>query len=271
MQNLLWYVKKGVRDARSALRKGIGFYFKYCLYVLASLFGKSFFLTHPLFAFADLKIVKEIEETGSFRIENAFSDADSKKKYRTGVLVYFLRLAFLAAVSFIFLVPAFLLAYVGLGFDTTNPDSGGTAVAAVILLVLGSIGALVFSALILIYFAPAIYLLREDENLGISDILKQCNSAMKQGTMKLFGIFLLNFLFYLAALLLVFFLTVICKIIAELISAPIFLYLCFVILVLSLVLLFPAIYLSFNVASVSLIKDAVEVTKKQGATVAGGN
>ena len=70
--------------------------------MLTSYLGKSFFLTYPLFALADIRVAKTIYETGEFQLRNSFEDSNSPKKYWTTLLLYFIKNLLLIANIIIF-------------------------------------------------------------------------------------------------------------------------------------------------------------------------
>lgn len=258
VNKLSWYLKKGFRGAFSAFRKQGCLYFKYLLYLLASLFGKGLIFTYPLFAFADVRIVKEFEETGTFRIENLFEDAEKPKKYWRTVVFLILKLMFLSAG--IFLIAIITALFITLGLEVEVYGTYITGFGAIFLL-LGIIAVAFFTIIYLLYFAPAIYLLQTNDEMGITDILTKSLSTMKRGKMKLFLINLIHFLIFIAFAAVFF---VILFILTETVYADDsvsneFMIALFVIFTLFLmVFLLPRLILSNKIASLSLVKDLTE-------------
>lgn len=252
VNQLSWYLKKGFRGVESAFQKR-GLFFKYILYLFASFIGKGIFLAYPLFALADVKIVKEIEETGSFKVENAFADADKPKKYWITLVFYVLKMLFLAAGIGIIL--GIIALFSIFSFQMYYSDIDTFAAFLTFLYIIGIIAGTIFIIYFLLYLAPATYLLQTSDGIGICEVLNKSFSTMKNGKMKLFLIYLIHFLIFLAAFAIGFVILSLIQLIAPL--EIVFLFA--VVIVLSLLfILLPILVLANKIASLTLIKDLID-------------
>lgn len=251
-QKLSVYIKKGMRASRGAFRHQSQLYFKYCLFLLTSILGKLLFFTYPLYALAEVRIVKTINETGSFEVEKSFEDANSIKKVWTTILYYLVK--GLIYLSGIIILSGFtyLLIYLGKTIDEMT-----TLKKYYVMFAFGIIGGiliLLFIIMVHLLFAPATYLIQKYDDIGISDVISKSISIMsRKGKMKLFLIEIMHLLYFLL------FASIFLGILwfFESIFLPLVVIFCSIIFAIILLIMIPKIILSNKIASICLIEELV--------------
>ncbi|MFW5913534.1 MAG: hypothetical protein ACOCSM_00585 [Bacillota bacterium] len=75
------YVSIGLKASKHALRQKNESTLKYKVFSLASLLGKRFFVSYPLFALADYRLAGQIEDAEAMDMDKAFEDSGDTEKY----------------------------------------------------------------------------------------------------------------------------------------------------------------------------------------------
>ena len=198
-QKLSVYLKKGRIASKGALLHQTTLFVKYCLYVLTSFFGKLLFFTYPLFALADIRIAKTVEETGTFEVEKSFEDSNSMKKVWMAMI--FIMVKMLVLLSGIILLSGFTLLLVYLGKIIDSMTSFDVNIMIFIFGVPGVLAIMLFILMINLNLGPVIYIIGTYNDIGIADVISKSVSIMaKKGKMKLLLIeihYLLCFIMYL--------------------------------------------------------------------------
>lgn len=248
-QKLLVYIKKGMHDSKSALHNQKPLFFKYFLFVLTSFLGKLFFITYPLFALADIRIAKSIEETGKFELEKSFEDSNLIKTVWTTMLFILLKTLILISGTIILSGLTFMLASFG-----TTIDSMTTLKGNYMTYFFGSLGVIaivVFIIMVNLYLGPATYIIQSNDDVGISDVFTKSIEIMNKNgksTLLLIKIFhLLRFLINLIVCIGLIW-------VIHIFSNPLIETFCIIILSIVLLLTLPRIVLSNKISSYSLFK-----------------
>ncbi len=248
-QNIAVYIKKGMVASKKALYNQKQFYI-YCLFLLTSLFGKLFFITYPIFALADIRLVKTIEETGNFEVEKTFEDANSIKKVWTMVIFILLKTSLLLSGIVILSGITYWLSYLGEIIDNmTNLDR---YYITALFWVLGVAAIILFIIIVNLFSGPAAYIIQTYDDYGISDTLIKSFSIMrKNGKRRLLLINLFHLLRFMIN-------SLICSgliyIIYQSLSQLVFIF-CSISLGIILLLTLPKIILSNKIATISLFSE----------------
>ncbi len=179
------YVSMAMNDVEIALSRKKRKFLRYFLYSVASFIGKLFFLSYPLFAFADHHISNQIRENRNWQLLDAFEDTNDQKRYWTTVkyallnhIVHITGFLMIAGVVFVLMRVASSIT------DYYEPERQYLMFVAQIIS-----GALVVSFLfsVRIHLGPMIYLLRTSDDLSLSEAFKHSAIIMEgQGKIKLF-------------------------------------------------------------------------------------
>lgn len=223
------------------------------MYLLTSYLGKSFFLTYPLFALADIRVAKTIYETGEFQLRNSFEDSNSPKKYWTTLLLYFIKNLLLIANIIIFFGIGFGLVYAGSKIDILIDLD--IYYFGIFFFCIGILAFVVSTTLIYLYLGPTLYLIQSKDNIGISETLSGSISTMKKnGKMKLFLIYFIHFLLFVIITGILFLL--LCLL--NLYVSETILYLFLILFAYILLIVVAWLILSTKIATISLFKDLIK-------------
>lgn len=254
-KSISYYLFKGFRDSRKALKKNRPLFLKYSIFLLSSLLGSLTLIAYPIFELANIRIARSVVENGRFKVEDAFEDSNSLKKlWVTGLGKIVGLFALLSGIALIGGL-GFALMNVGLQIDLITslrayyfyPTFIGLSGALLIIYVL----------CVLTYFGPLSHIIQKDD-VGLADGMKKSVSIMNfNGAVKLIVIYLVHIL-YLAIRLaiaygIIYYLSTI--IIYEVHNLVI---IAFAVIVL---LGFPRAVLSLTIARTSLYDDLIEEHK----------
>jgi len=181
------YVFKGLSESKTALKFSKIHLLKYLLLTIASILGKFFFFSYPIFAFSEYHIVNQIREKVLFDLEDVFVDSKSIKKYWTmavGALIYHFIL--LSGTLFIGLITYFLT-FIGSGLNGFSRIFGLSWVSFFLTICIAVL--VVFLAWCSIIFEPIVFYIQSNEDIGFSEAYHQVKAWMsKVGRWKLFVI-----------------------------------------------------------------------------------
>lgn len=174
-QQFTSYVSKGMQESKYAFKRRKHGFMNLLTFFMASLIGKRFFLSYPLFALAEYHLAQQVEQEGVVSLEEAFEDACITKNYWTAV-----HLALLNQV--VFLIGFFTIALFGFvlfffGTMLEGVFGFGDNIALVVSL---TVTAGLFLMLIIqksLYFGPVLYLI-QGSDVSLSEALQQSRHIM---------------------------------------------------------------------------------------------
>lgn len=181
------YVSLGTRGSKIAWSQNRKARLRYVFYSMASLIGKLFFLSFPLFALGDYHIVNQIKEKRDWSFFDAFEDSHDQNKYSATVkyallyhVLFVTGMIIIAALSFLLLQVAHTID-ASLGFDRHY-------IVFVARVLSGSL-VVVFLFSLKIQLGPALYLIQSSKDLSLSDALKSSALILERhGKIKLFHV-----------------------------------------------------------------------------------
>ena len=177
-QGITEYVSSGMRNSKRAIKESDAGIFRYIAFSIASLPGKLFFLSFPMFAFAQYHMANQVEKREKLSLEGSLEDASNMKKYWAGM-----QFALFSHIIFI----TGLLVLGGLSYGLIQM---GRALDHYLLFdryytmflfqVVSLCLVFVFIIAKALHFGPVAYLIQSN-GLGFSEALHQGNKLMSEG------------------------------------------------------------------------------------------
>lgn len=184
------YLAQGFKRANKTFMKNKTSLFSFVFLSIASLLGKMFFLTAPVFQMFDLSIAEDSAESNEFNMFECFRDSDNPKSIWILLVINIIKfILIITGIGFILLITYFLF-LLGLEIDGFTMVEH-LSLYFIIPLIVASIGYIVF---IISAFSPITYITRNIESKNLFTILYNNKLSMKFSMFS--KVFCINFLYY---------------------------------------------------------------------------
>lgn len=185
------YFGEGLKTAKNTFFKNKKNFFKYYLYLMASVLGSIFIVTMPIFFLANVRLAKIAKEKNEIEVLNSLEGADHPKRWWTLLVTNYLwEILVIAGAAAIALCVVPTVPFISSLAFLKSP----IAVGVFTYLILFVLYVVLYIYLIIasLHFKPVNYIIDKDENLGVSEVLKTSYRSMnKDGKVTYFLIDLL--------------------------------------------------------------------------------